>query len=52
MGPCRRNKPARLPVHDLVGKIALPQCDFTAADVAAAILTPRGNIYPGNLPST
>jgi cytidine deaminase len=33
--------------RDLVGKIALPQCDFTAADVAAAILTPSGTIYTG-----
>ncbi|HEX4142550.1 MAG TPA: hypothetical protein VHY91_03295 [Pirellulales bacterium] len=42
-------KQARLMARatDLVGKIALPQCDFTAADVAAAILTPAGNIYTG-----
>ena len=33
--------------RDLVGKISLPQCDFTAADVAAAILTPSGNVYTG-----
>lgn len=33
--------------RELVGKIDLPQCDFTAADVAAAVLTPSGNIYTG-----